>query len=507
MSTEELRAALTEAIGDPARVSTGESELDLHAADFSFHRPHRPDVVVRVQSTAEVTAVLALADEQRVPVTPFGAGTSLEGHVDPDGGGISLDLTRMDRMLAIAPADLTATVQPGVTRQRPRARRRRARAVLPRRPGRRRHARRNGRDERCGNDDSALREDARNVLALEAVLADGRVIRAGSAAPKTSAGYDLLGLLIGSEGTLAVITELTLRLHGIPEHAVVLRIAFPDVAAAARAAVAIVGAGVGVTRIELIDGWTCAAINAHQGTDLRPCPPSSSRRTGAEQSVASDLELVRAVAEEEGAEDVVAERDPTARARLWAARHFAAHAAAAAAPGKRPRATDVCVPLSQLAATVSLARAEVDRRGLVAGILGHAGDGNVHVALHVDPDDPAELAEADELVDVLVTDALARGGTCTGEHGIGLGKSAGARAGASRSPAADARDQGALRPARDHEPRQGPAARLRRGPRALTPGQRARRTRLCAPGRHAWTTTAATTTTPPATVAAVGRSW
>ena len=422
MSTEELRAALTEAIGDPARVSTGESELDLHAADFSFHRPHRPDVVVRVQSTAEVTAVLALADEQRVPVTPFGAGTSLEGHAIPMAGGISLDLTRMDRMLAIAPADLTATVQPGVTRSVLERAAAEHGLFFPVDPGADATLGGMAATNAAGTTTVRYGKMRQNVLALEAVLADGRVIRAGSAAPKTSAGYDLLGLLIGSEGTLAVITELTLRLHGIPEHAVVLRIAFPDVAAAARAAVAIVGAGVGVTRIELIDGWTASAINAHQGTDLLPVPTLFVEADGTEQSVASDLELVRAVAAEEGAEDVVAERDPTARARLWAARHFAAHAAAAAAPGKRPRATDVCVPLSQLAATVSLARAEVDRRGLVAGILGHAGDGNVHVALHVDPDDPAELAEADELVDVLVTDALARGGTCTGEHGIGLGK-------------------------------------------------------------------------------------
>ena len=422
MSTEELRAALTEAIGDPARVSTGESELDLHAADFSFHRPHRPDVVVRVQSTAEVTAVLALADEQRVPVTPFGAGTSLEGHAIPMAGGISLDLTRMDRMLAIAPADLTATVQPGVTRSVLERAAAEHGLFFPVDPGADATLGGMAATNAAGTTTVRYGKMRQNVLALEAVLADGRVIRAGSAAPKTSAGYDLLGLLIGSEGTLAVITELTLRLHGIPEHAVVLRIAFPDVAAAARAAVGIVGAGVGVTRIELIDGWTASAINAHQGTDLLPVPTLFVEADGTEQSVASDLELVRAVAAEEGAEDVVAERDPTARARLWAARHFAAHAAAAAAPGKRPRATDVCVPLSQLAATVSLARAEVDRRGLVAGILGHAGDGNVHVALHVDPDDPAELAEADELVDVLVTDALARGGTCTGEHGIGLGK-------------------------------------------------------------------------------------
>ena len=417
MSTEELRAALTEAIGDPARVSTGESELDLHAADFSFHRPHRPDVVVRVQSTAEVTAVLALADEQRVPVTPFGAGTSLEGHAIPMAGGISLDLTRMDRMLAIAPADLTATVQPGVTRSVLERAAAEHGLFFPVDPGADATLGGMAATNAAGTTTVRYGKMRQNVLALEAVLADGRVIRAGSAAPKTSAGYDLLGLLIGSEGTLAVITELTLRLHGIPEHAVVLRIAFPDVAA-----VGIVGAGVGVTRIELIDGWTASAINAHQGTDLLPVPTLFVEADGTEQSVASDLELVRAVAAEEGAEDVVAERDPTARARLWAARHFAAHAAAAAAPGKRPRATDVCVPLSQLAATVSLARAEVDRRGLVAGILGHAGDGNVHVALHVDPDDPAAVAAADELVDVLVTDALARGGTCTGEHGIGLGK-------------------------------------------------------------------------------------
>jgi D-lactate dehydrogenase (cytochrome) len=261
-----------------------------------------------------------------------------------------------------------------------------------------------------------------NVLALEAVLADGRVVRAGSAAPKTSAGYDLLGLLIGSEGTLAVITELTLRLYGIPEHAVVLRIAFPDVGAAARAATGIVAGGAGVTRAELVDAWTIAAINAHEGTDYPPVTTLFVEAAGTEGSVVSDLELVRGVARAEGATDVVAERDPTARRRLWAARHAAALAAAAAAPGRSQRATDVCVPLSELAGAVSLARAEVDRRGLVGGILGHAGDGNVHVALQIDPDDPAEVAASDELVEALVEDALARGGTCTGEHGIGLGK-------------------------------------------------------------------------------------
>jgi D-lactate dehydrogenase (cytochrome) len=262
-----------------------------------------------------------------------------------------------------------------------------------------------------------------NVLALEAVLAGGRVVRAGSRAPKTSAGYDLLGLLVGSEGTLGVITELTLRLHGIPEQAVVLRLSFPDLEPACRAATAIVAAGAGVTRVELLDGWTIAALNEHQGTDLPVGPSLFVEASGSAGTVASDLELVTAVAESEGSLAVVAERDPTARSRLWAARHASAYAAAAAAPpGRRHRSTDVCVPLSELAGAVSFARAELDRRGLVAGIVGHAGDGNVHLSLMVDPDDPEELRASDELVDALVTDALARGGTCTGEHGIGAGK-------------------------------------------------------------------------------------
>ncbi len=261
-----------------------------------------------------------------------------------------------------------------------------------------------------------------NVLALEAVLPGGRVVRAGSRAPKTSAGYDLLGLLIGSEGTLGVITELTVRLHGIPEQAVVLRLSFPDVEAACRAATTIVAAGAGVTRVELLDSWTITAINAHHGLDLPVGASLFVEAAGSEGTVTSDLELVTQIAESEGSLAVVAERDPTARTRLWAARHASAYATAAAAPGRRHRSTDICVPLSELAGAVSFARQELERRGLVAGLVGHAGDGNVHLSLMVDPDDPDEVGSSDELIELLVTDALARGGTCTGEHGIGLGK-------------------------------------------------------------------------------------
>jgi D-lactate dehydrogenase (cytochrome) len=422
VSPTELQAALVDAVGDEQRVAVGDSERDLHASDITFHRPHRPDVVVYPLTTAEVASVLALAHEQRVPVTPFGAGSSLEGHVIPVAGGISLDLTRMDRILDISPADLTATVQAGVTRGAL------ERAVgqhglqFPVDPGADATLGGMAATNAAGTTTVRFGKMRANVLAAEAVLPGGTILRAGSRAPKTSAGYDLLGLLVGSEGTLGVITELTVRLQGIPEHAVVLRLSFPDVESACRAATTIVAAGAGVTRVELLDAWTIAAINAYQGTDFPAGPSLFVEAAGTEGTVTSDLELVEAIAESEGATAVVAERDQTARARLWAARHSSAYASAAAAPGKRSRSTDICVPLSELAAAVSFARDEVERRGLIAGIVGHAGDGNVHLSLHVDPDDPDEVRSSDELIELLVTDALARGGTCTGEHGIGLGK-------------------------------------------------------------------------------------
>jgi D-lactate dehydrogenase (cytochrome) len=422
LTGEELRVALVAAIGDEARVSAGDSERDLHASDITFHRPHRPDVVVYPVTTEEVAAVLALADERRVPVTPFGAGSSLEGHVIPLAGGISLDLTRMDAILDVSPDDLTATVQAGTTR----GALERAAAPhglqFPVDPGADATLGGMAATNAAGTTTVRYGKMRANVLALEAVLPGGRVVRAGSRAPKTSAGYDVLGLLIGSEGTLAVITELTVRLQGIPEHAVVLRLSFPDIESACRAATTIVAAGVGVTRVELLDGWTIAAINAYRGTGFPAEPSLFVEAAGSEATVAADLELVTQVARSEGSTAVVAERDPTARARLWAARHASAYASAAAAPGTRPRSTDICVPLSELAAAVSFARGEVERRGLIAGIVGHAGDGNVHLSLHVDPDDPDELRSSDELIELLVTDALARGGTCSGEHGIGLGK-------------------------------------------------------------------------------------
>ena len=364
-ATEALHA-LIEALGED-RVRSGDSERDLHAEDRSFHTAHQPDVVVYPGSTAEVARVLELANEHGIPVTPFGAGTSLEGHVIPVRGGISLDLTRLDRILEIAPENLTATVQAGVTRLTLERAAGEHGLFFPVDPGADATLGGMAATNAAGTTTVRYGKMRANVLALEAVLADGRVIRTGSRAAKTSAGYDLTGLLVGSEGTLAVITELTLRLHAIPEHAVALRIAFPDIESACRTAAAVVAAGAGVTRVELMDAWMVAAVNAYSGTSYPEGPCLLVEATGGEESVRADLELVQAIALGEGATDVVHELDRDARARLWRARHDAAHAAAAKMPGRRERTTDVCVPLTELAASVHFARSEIERLGLHAG--------------------------------------------------------------------------------------------------------------------------------------------
>jgi len=421
-SGEQLREALVAVLGSEVRVSAGSSDRDLHAEDISFHRPRRPDFVVYPRSTGEVARVLAFAHEHRVPVTPFGAGSSLEGHVIPVAGGISLDLSGLDRVLAVSPDDLSAHVQAGVTRGAL------ARAAgsqglfFPVDPGADATLGGMAATNAAGTTTIRYGKMRANVLELQAVLPGGEVIRTGSAAAKTSAGYDLTGLLVGSEGTLAVITELRLRLYGIPEVTVAQRISFPDVESACRCAAAAVAAGSAVTRLELLDAWTMAAINAYHGSEYPEGHCLLVEAAGTEASVEGDLELVRELAEAEGATSVFQEREADGRARLWAARHEAAYAAAAAAPGRRSRSTDTCVPISELAAAIGYARAQAEELGLTAAILGHAGDGNVHLSLQVDVDDPDELRRVDTLVHRLVEDALARGGTCTGEHGIGLGK-------------------------------------------------------------------------------------
>jgi D-lactate dehydrogenase (cytochrome) len=418
----DLRGELLRIVRDEARVSVGETVLEHHSRDFSYHEPHAPDVVVYPESTEEVSAVLAFADREGVPVVPFGVGTSLEGHVIPVHGGISLDLTRMDRILAIHAGDLAARVQPGVLRSRLNERAAEHGLFFPVDPGA--DATLGGMAATNASGTTTVRYGnmRAQVLALEVVLADGRVVRTGGRAAKSSAGYALTHLFVGSEGTLGVLTELTLRLYGIPEHVVAARASFPDVESACRTAAALVGFGLSVTRCELMDAPTIHAVNRHKGTDYPEEPTLVLELGGSEPSVESDLEAAQEIASSEGCTAFVFERDADARRRLWDARHQAALALLAEGAGRSLLTTDVCVPISELPQAIAFGRATMERLGLEASMVGHVGDGNYHAAILVDPADGEHVARAQEANAALVRDALARGGTCTGEHGVGLGK-------------------------------------------------------------------------------------
>jgi D-lactate dehydrogenase (cytochrome) len=403
-------------------VNAGESALDQHGADLSYHPASRPEIVVYPTSTDEVARVLAYADEHRIPVVPFGAGTSLEGHVIPLRGGISLDLTRLDRIVGVRAEDLTATVQAGVTRLQLEAALGPQGLWFPVDPGA--DATLGGMAATNASGTTTVRYGGMraHVLELEVVLPGGRVIRVGSRAVKTSAGYHLSGLFVGSEGTLGVVTELTLRLHPIPEHILVARAAFPSVEAACTAAASMIASGVQVTRCELLDALTIAALNAFADADFLVSPYLFIELGGTEAAVTGDLETVRELVADEGATAFESEADPTARAKMWGMRHNALMASLALAPGSKAMTTDVAVPVSELPAAIAAARRALEETDLRGGIVGHVGDGNFHVAFLLDPDDPDSIARAKELNDRVVEDALARGGTCTGEHGIGFGK-------------------------------------------------------------------------------------
>jgi D-lactate dehydrogenase (cytochrome) len=408
-----LRAALLAVLPDEGRVVDGDSVLDQHGRDLSQHEPRRPDVVVFPESTDEVARVLAFASAEGVPVVPFGAGTSLEGHVIPVAGGISLSLARMDRLLTLRADELNATVQPGLGRLALNAAAGEHGLFFPVDPGA--DASLGGMAATNASGTTTVRYGGmrRNVLALEVALADGSVVRTGTRAAKSSAGYDLTSLFVGSEGTLGVVTELTVRLYGIPERVVAVRAAFATLDDACEAAAALVAAGAPVMRLELLDGPTLRAVNAYKGTSFAEAPTLFVEVEGEDDDV---RELCTAAVTYE------ADADPTGRARLWEARHHVLFALLAASPGKVHKSTDVCVPVPSLAASIRHARGALEARGLEASIVAHAGDGNYHVLFMLDPADPHERTRAEELNAEIVDWALEHGGTCTGEHGIGMGK-------------------------------------------------------------------------------------
>jgi len=404
------------------RCATGEAVRLQHGRDESSFAPVPPDAVVFAQSTEEVAFAVALCHEHRVPVIAFGTGTSLEGHLHAVRGGISLDLSGMNRVLAVRAGDLDATVEAGVTRKQLNASLRDTGLFFPIDPGA--DASLGGMAATRASGTNAVRYGTMrdNVLGMTAVLADGRIIKTGSRARKSSAGYDLTRLLIGSEGTLGIITELTVRLYPIPEAISSAVCAFPSIAAAVDSVIQTIQLGVLVARIELLDALAIRAINRHSKTALREAPTLFFEFHGSPAGVAEQAQTVQDIAAGNAGMDFEWASKPEDRSRLWQARHDAYYACLALRPGARSLTTDVCVPISRLADCIAETMADIAASGLVAPLVGHVGDGNFHLLLLADPERAEEMTRAEEFSQRLVERALRMEGTCTGEHGVGRGK-------------------------------------------------------------------------------------
>jgi D-lactate dehydrogenase (cytochrome) len=417
---EQIRKELEALLGD--RIKLGEAIRAQHAGEEGHHKGDIPDCVVFPRSTEEVSQILALCNGHKVPVIPHGAGTSLEGHLSAPFGGVSVDMSEMNRILDVSAEDLLCTVEAGVTREDLNLHLRDQGLFFPIDPGA--NATLGGMASTRASGTNAVRYGTMrdNVLSLKAVMADGTVIETGTRARKSAAGYDLTGFLVGSEGTLALVTEVTLRLHGLPEHTAAAVCAFDDLEGAVQTVIALTQMGVEVARVELLDERQITVCNTFSKLDLAEKPTLFFEFHGSEQSVTADAEMVADLAGEFGGADFEWASQPEDRSRLWKARHDAYFAAKASRPGCVVWTTDVCVPISRLADAVLEVRADIDRSGLPATIVGHVGDGNFHVLFLLDPDNGQEFEQASAINDRMVERARAVGGTCTGEHGIGLGK-------------------------------------------------------------------------------------
>jgi D-lactate dehydrogenase (cytochrome) len=415
-----LLSALATRFGD--RCSRAQAVREQHGRDESPFEAPPPDAVVFCESTADVAAAVALAAAHDVPVIPFGVGSSLEGHLLAVQGGISLDLARMNEVLRINAEDLTVTVQPGVTRKQLNDAVKHLGLFFPIDPGA--DASLGGMAATRASGTNAVRYGTmrENVLALEVVTAAGDVIRTGTRAKKSSAGYDLTRLMVGSEGTLGVITEVTLKLYPLPEAISAAICHFPSVAAAVDTTIQMIQLGVPIARVELLDVNAVRAVNRHDKLTLRETPMLLMEFHGSAAGVKEQAAIVQDIAHEHGGEDFEWASTPEERTRLWTARHRAYFAGMAANPGCRTVTTDACVPISRLAEAIGESVREADASGLSYYIVGHVGDGNYHVAYLIDPKDPVQWDTAERLNQQLVQRALRLEGTCTGEHGIGLHK-------------------------------------------------------------------------------------
>ncbi|MCV2350364.1 FAD-binding oxidoreductase [Paucibacter sp. Y2R2-4] len=417
---QDFLTALQERLGE--RLTMALAHRQQHGRDESPFDVAPPAAVVFAESAEDVAFVLAQAHAHQVPVIPYGAGTSLEGHLLAVQGGISLDLSRMKQILAVHAQDLTVTVQAGVTRHQLNAELRHAGLFFPIDPGA--DATLGGMAATRASGTNAVRYGTmrENVLGLKLLSAQGQEVRTGSRARKSSAGYDLTRLFVGSEGTLGVITELTLRVYPLPEALSAAICFFPSIDAAVQTAMLIIQLGVPIARCELLDAHAIRAVNAHDKLGLREAPMLLMEFHGSPASVEEQARTVQELAREQGGEDFEWATTPEARSRLWAARHHAYLSALQTKPGCRCVTTDTCVPISHLAEIINESVREAQVSGLDHFIVGHVGDGNFHMGYLIDPALPAERETAERLSQQMVARALRLGGTCTGEHGIGLHK-------------------------------------------------------------------------------------
>ena len=405
------------------RATTAQVQREHHSHGESYHPPALPDAVCYPHTTEEVSEILKISARYQIPVIAFGGGTSLEGQVNALRGGISADLREMNKVLRVSPEDLDVTVEAGVTRQQLNKALNNTGLTFFVDPGGESTLGGMAATRASGTTTVRYGTMRDNVLALTVVLADGSIIHTGTRARKSAAGYDLTRLFVGSEGTLGIITELTLRLHPLPEAVSAAVCSFPDIQSAVQAVIETIQFGASVARIELLDEVQMDAINRYSKTDYLIAPTLFFEFHGSSESgVSEQAEFVRSIAAEHGAQGFQWATRLEDREKLWEARHAAYYAALALRPGAKGLATDACVPISRLADCILETQEDNRKAPFPAALVGHVGDGNFHCVYVFNPEDEAELHEAKRLSERMATRAIAAGGTCTGEHGVGSGK-------------------------------------------------------------------------------------
>mgnify|MGYP002510191463 CR=1 FL=1 len=418
---EQLINALQEQL-TTEQISTNETIRTLHGKDETYHSPSSPDIVVFPNSTEEVSFIMKTAQQFNVPVTPFGVGSSLEGHVIPYEHGITIDFSQMNKILSIKEQDLLVTVQPGVTREQLNLELKKYGLFFTVDPGA--NATLGGMAATNASGTTTVKYGVMRdqIRDMEVVLADGTVIHTGNLAAKSASGYHLNGLFVGSEGTLGCFTELTLQVYGIPEYIVAARATFPDITNAIESVTSILQAGVPIARVEFVDEASIVQINKFSETDYPVKPTLFLEFHGNEAGLQEDLVFCQDIMNDFGCETFETETDNAARTKLWDARHNLAYAYVHDFVGKKMMLTDVAVPISELANAVIYTRQQLDELNIPGGILGHVGDGNFHSIIMIDLNNEAEMEKAKRFNENVVLYALERGGTCTGEHGVGVGK-------------------------------------------------------------------------------------